>query len=470
MKESYFKKSGGVSRLFDLAEQGWVRILMPEIAKREWFNHFKTATHPKFAEVEKKASIMGNTRSVNEFVISHNKLAASYDSLVKTTFEEHLNRAGVVIIPTSYANDTLELVVDRYFNREKPFGGKGKEKEFPDAFILASLEKYAKENSISLVKIFSTDDDINLYNNEVFAKEELGQYLSDFISKRIPEHEEEEKRKRDKRDIVRFMNYLKDGFFNYEKQIHDHVEMFLSNVSLYEERFNYTDIDEAYVDSVKVSCNFKNVEILSIEDDSIQALYFVNVGATVTVSHFCEEESIWDSEDKKFIYEKYDNTNVKLSSVVKIVFEMDRLESDMSQIPLISIQEIDTDDLEESINRDCRESQWIAPQSVAAVSVGSSEPSAILAMEAIKKSMDPMCAALSSMTALQTSLQQLKTPEVQKGMMQMSAINGSLAETIKSIQKMQDNFSVNVFAPLSDIIARMRLDNNVSSQINEEGE
>ena len=33
MRESYFKKSGAVARLFVLAEQGWIKILMPEIAR-----------------------------------------------------------------------------------------------------------------------------------------------------------------------------------------------------------------------------------------------------------------------------------------------------------------------------------------------------------------------------------------------------------------------------------------------------
>ena len=119
IREAFFKKSGGVSRLFDLAEKGWIKVLMPEIAKREWLKHFVEKTFLKFEEVEKKAILMGNTANANEFVESHNELTASYDALVKTTFDDHLKRADVVIIPTSYANDTLESVVDRYFKKRK---------------------------------------------------------------------------------------------------------------------------------------------------------------------------------------------------------------------------------------------------------------------------------------------------------------------------------------------------------------
>lgn len=67
-KESFFKKSGGVARLFDLAEHGWIKILMPEIAQREWLKHFKELTFLKFAEVERKAALMGNTNDADAFV------------------------------------------------------------------------------------------------------------------------------------------------------------------------------------------------------------------------------------------------------------------------------------------------------------------------------------------------------------------------------------------------------------------
>ena len=460
IRESFFKKSGGVSRLFDLAEKGWIKILMPEIAKREWLKHFEEKTFLKFEEVEKKAVLMGNTTCSNKFVKSHKELTASYNKLVRTTFDNHLKRADVVIIPTSYANDTLESVVDRYFNKEKPFGGKGKEKEFPDAFILASLEKYAKENAISQVKVFSTDGDINLYNNELFVKENAGQYLNDFISRRIPEHEKEEKRKRDENDIARLTNYLQDGFSNYEKQIHDHVEEFLSDVALYEDRFNYADIDEAYVDDVKVAGSIKDMEILSIDDKTIRALYFVNVDAIVKVNHFCEEDSIWDSEDKKYIYEKYENTNVELSSVVKVIFEMDRMELEMGQDPCVTIHEIDTDDLEDAIDGDYGEPSKVVKPTNSSNCMNLFAPSAsILAMtEAHQKAMDPVRVAISSMTAIQASLQQLQAPEVVKAVQQMSAVSAPWAETVKSIQRMQENLPVNVFAPVTDIIARMGLD------------
>lgn len=432
--ESFFKKSGGVSRLFDLAEQGWVKILMPEIARREWQRHFKDRTYVKFEEVGKKATLMGNTKDANAFVEEHKCLVEKYDDLVQRVFDEQLKRAGVVIIATEYANDTLVKVFNKYFEQAKPFGEKGKEKEFPDAFILASLEKYAFENGIKEIQLFSKDDDMILYNNTLFAKQEAGEYLNDFILRRIPEYEHEEKRKHDEKDMAIFVQYLETRFQNYESQIKNHIENVLSDISLYFERFQYADIEYVSVKSLKLQGAEKNIEVLSIEEDYIQALFFVNVNARVNVNHFCEEESVWDSEEKKYIFEEYKDTLVELSSRIRVTFEMNRMELDVGLDPYVVIKEIDTDELQDKINdiprtrfnheyfknlADCFRTLAIAQDMKETVDKATS-----------------INAALSKVTAMQTALQQMVTPENQECLGQIAAITPSLSDAIKSIQKM----------------------------------
>ena len=49
---------------------------------------------------------------------------------------------------------------DKYFKKTKPFGSNGKSKEFPDAFVLAALEKYAIKHYIDQIVVFSSDKDI----------------------------------------------------------------------------------------------------------------------------------------------------------------------------------------------------------------------------------------------------------------------------------------------------------------------
>lgn len=67
--EAYFKKSGAVSRLFDLAEKGWIKVLMPEITEREWLKHFTEATFLRFTDIDKKATLMDNTAGIEDFSV-----------------------------------------------------------------------------------------------------------------------------------------------------------------------------------------------------------------------------------------------------------------------------------------------------------------------------------------------------------------------------------------------------------------
>lgn len=459
--ESYFKKNGGVGRLFNLAEQGWIKILMPDIARREWLRHFKESTYLKFAEVEKKASIMGNTKNVDAFVETHKKLVADYDKLVERTFEEHLGRARVFLIPTSYVCDKLETVVDKYFAKQKPFGDKGKEKEFPDAFILASLEKYACENKIAKIQLFSTDKDLNQYNSELFDVQEIGLYLNDFINKRIPQYEDEEKRKRNEQDIARCYEYLKTKFDNHKKQIHDYIENFLSDASLYSERFDYADINEIEVEGLEFTENIKDVEILSVDDDTLQALCYVDVDAKIKVNHFCEEESVWDSEDKKYIFRQYKDTTLNISSLVKVTFEMDRTELDMSQEPNIKVTDIDTEDLEESIDDSSEDDDYYdtrysaRPANCSGIS-GISSPSAFQAMADATKKLSSVNVAISSISAMQASLQQMSNPKVLQGLQQMSRINPSIADTIKAMQKAQAAIPLSTLKSINDMLVKAK--------------
>ena len=90
MREAYFKKTGAVSRLFELAANGWIRVLMPEIARREWWKHYSEVMRINFDEMERKAVLMGNTKEAEELVNAHKTIAKSYETLISESFEKHL--------------------------------------------------------------------------------------------------------------------------------------------------------------------------------------------------------------------------------------------------------------------------------------------------------------------------------------------------------------------------------------------
>ena len=451
-RESYFKNTGLVSRLFELAANGWIRVLMPEIAKKEWSKHYKEAMHLKFEELDRKATLMGNTEEVCDFVNKHKVLTAVYETIIEKSFEKHLHKADVKIIPISYAQDSLASVIEKYFAKEKPFGPNGKEKEFPDAFILCSLEKYAEDKSIKKILLFSADKDMSEYNSELFEIRELGDYLNDMLTNKIPQFEESSKRMHDEKDIARMKSYVKDNGMLFYSVIHDRVESVLTDTSIYSERFNYADIDEAYIESLVVEASTKDLEILSVKENEIKALYFVNINALVNVSHFNEEESIWDSEEKKYAYEAYTVSNVELSTYVKATLVMDRMELEMGQDPKIIIKEIDTDDLIESIEDNHKSVHQNHYTPIYNLPKMLQPLTAIQTMTDVSNVTNPITQAQSSIKVMQEAIKQMQTPQITEGLKQLSSLDIAIGDAVNIIKKYQMLPAIEAFKSIGEIL------------------
>lgn len=77
---------------------------------------------------------------------------------------------------------------------------------------------------------------------------------------------------------------------------------------------------------------------------------FPEIDSAVKVRHFCEEESIWDSEEKEWFYEKYETSKVEISSYLKVYVRMDRNELEMGQDPHVEIKDVDFQALQDSLD------------------------------------------------------------------------------------------------------------------------
>ena len=154
MQESYFKSTSRIAQLFDLAGKGYIKILLPIITKQEWIKHIKENTYIKFDDVKRKLQLLGNLPNVLKFVDDFEKLTSTYANIVVDSIDTQISNGKVEVIDYSFFSDTLSDVFDKYFKKTKPFGCNGKSKEFPDAFVLAALEKYAIKHSIDHIVVF----------------------------------------------------------------------------------------------------------------------------------------------------------------------------------------------------------------------------------------------------------------------------------------------------------------------------
>ena len=141
--------TGDFKQLKDTFAKGDLRLLIPEIMKRELFRKYKE----RAKEAAKKVKDAHKIYPINSIALgdlpSKDELEKQCLDELKRQWEEFKEHFVVEELPLV---GNLEDVVDWYFEIEAPFSEK-KQKEFPDAFILSALEHYHQENQASIAVI-----------------------------------------------------------------------------------------------------------------------------------------------------------------------------------------------------------------------------------------------------------------------------------------------------------------------------
>lgn len=338
--ESYFKPSGRISKIFNLASQKRLQILLPEITKAEWLKHLRQDANLPCEDFIRKASLLGDTRRLDEII----KAIESIDTnvIIEESLAEQIDKANILAIGYDYCTD-VKGVFEKYFKQEKPFG-KGKQKEFPDAFVLSSLEKYAKDNRIPHIYVLSGDGDMKDYQSDVLTPYKVSDFL-DAILKEIADSSA-----REKKDIEKLSRSIKSGSVSCIKDIQDHIVDYLSNTDLYNNCVQWQEVEDVSVnEDVALSFSDKELQLTEINEEYIEATCQVEIKATIEVEHMDLANSYWDSEGKEYLFKNYATTEIDVSTSTQVTVRMDRTELDIGQNPKIELIDIDFDPIEDAI-------------------------------------------------------------------------------------------------------------------------
>lgn len=213
--------------------------------------------------------------------------------------------------------------------------------------MLAALEKYAKENKLDRVVIFSSDKDMLGGYCPLLVEQPINEYLNNLLEERIPN---ENKKEKQRIDINKLFSYIQAAKPEFESALRKRIEQYLSDTDCYIAHFCYADIEDVSDLKFSIEISAKDMDILSVSDDIIEAVCFPEIDGTAQVTHFSEEDSIWDSEEKEWFYESYKTTEVEISSYFPVVVRMNRNELDMWQDPYVEIMDIDFRPLQSSLD------------------------------------------------------------------------------------------------------------------------
>lgn len=140
-------------------QRGDVRLIVPEITRREVLAHLAKSVHEAKAAVgtyRKQAKILRNLPNHALAAVFAETDWASVQRALESGWEAFLTDASAIILPIDTAD--AAAVFEDYFVARAPFGGAGKKSEFPDGFVVRSLRSFAEKTKCKIA-IVSQDSD-----------------------------------------------------------------------------------------------------------------------------------------------------------------------------------------------------------------------------------------------------------------------------------------------------------------------
>jgi len=245
-----------------------------------------------------------------------------------------LSFGNVIVI--DYSDVSLNRIFYNYFNSKPPFGVKeNKKHEFPDAFSIALLEKWAVKNNLKCYTICNDKDIRNYNSNHLKQIEEPAKYIDAKIRK-----------KNDFRAtalIEQVQNLFKDKILDeIKRNLEEHLYEDLS-FSEYDGRIiedvESVDVKDLEIDNASI-VDFKWNSNLDELESTVELL--VSFEFCVEIGYENHDYAYWDKEDQKSYNIVYERQSVNQTESNRLILEMEfSIEDEKPSIFDFSIEEID---------------------------------------------------------------------------------------------------------------------------------
>jgi hypothetical protein len=133
-----------------------VQVVISEIVHREMKRHLTESIGEARAALEKGLKEVQQQMQASEGAAARARkaiLTSETDAeIAERRLDEFYERCGATVLPVDSV--TSREVLERYFNQEPPFAATGdKKQEFPDAYALLSIEKWAEEKDFKVLVV-----------------------------------------------------------------------------------------------------------------------------------------------------------------------------------------------------------------------------------------------------------------------------------------------------------------------------
>lgn len=326
--ENFFAPGNRIHALRQLAIDKKISLVLSEITVQEVRKHVKSSVRESWRAFDKSCKALRNRPEIDAWRKSTNEKEEVQRAL--GFFDEFLSSTGAKVLDYSYCSN-VEQVFTEYFEQQKPFADGMKKDEFPDAFVLVSLEKFATEKRQSII-VLSEDSDITGYASKLLKQIDYRQYISSKVAEGVA--------------LEEFAKLLEDEKQSLEQNIQKEVEDYLDDFRLYLTCLNLTDVSFHTVKNVEVEIDPKDYDVILVTERYIEVEIQPSVSFHVDVDYVNYEYAVYDREDGEWYGTEDDTYEVEGSTVVNATLRYYYAEKklgayiDMTDLELSSI--IDT--------------------------------------------------------------------------------------------------------------------------------
>ncbi|HAQ65309.1 MAG TPA: hypothetical protein DCR43_05600 [Bacteroidales bacterium] len=184
-EENNFFHSSNIQALFHYSKIGMIDLYMTSISRMELIDRMKKGLTDVKNEYNQLVNFINKTRilrNLNEFEkIEKSKLT------IEKSIKELTNKlnyiietSNIQIINADYVK--VEEVFEHFYKQESPFSNNSKKHEFPDAFIIESINSWCKTKKKKMVFVTKDTDFSNYTSKHLIFRADLSQLLSDITA------------------------------------------------------------------------------------------------------------------------------------------------------------------------------------------------------------------------------------------------------------------------------------------------
>jgi hypothetical protein len=270
-EENNFFHGTKLHSLFNYSKDGIVNLYMTSISKMELINRMKKNLISVKDEHnlllrsfnKPKHRILKNLHQYDTLQLPQLKINDSLNELIKK-LEINIKIANINIIESRFAN--IDKVFSLFYSEKPPFSpNETKRYEFPDAFILLSIEEWCKANKTRMIFLTKDRDFSNYKTSHLYFRSNLVELLE-----RITKYYDSLRKNK-------LIPALQETLLKYQTEIIDLINQDISKFIILDSNFEKTSKLE--LSSVK----YNKEKIISIRKDVAEVVYFTTVSYSYTI-------------------------------------------------------------------------------------------------------------------------------------------------------------------------------------------